>query len=158
MNRARERDDHRKHDDARERRKDELSNPVAPQAGKELRADLIADGKEEQEKDERLERTANGNVQLADENAREQRRGHVAQAELPDLQWPDPITDREREEDRQLGVLSQRRDEPRYHGSPTTALASTLYFQRPCPPRPHESMAFNATSPILPKSVPPTAD
>ena len=85
------------------------------QPAEELRPDLVAGGEEEEREEDRLDERVDLHVELADEDAGEERPHHVAESEAPDARPADHEADGQGQEDRQLGVLAKRRDEP-VHG------------------------------------------
>jgi hypothetical protein len=77
-----------------------------------LGADAVADREQEQEEERRLERTRHLDAELADRECGEQRARDVAKRESRYLARPDREADRQRQEQRELGIAPQRRDGP----------------------------------------------
>ena len=101
-------DQPRGRDDDRERR---LLQPAAPEAAKKLRSGPEANREQEQQKEGLLDFSRDAQAQLTDGDAGEQRSGHGAEREAPELQLAEDVSDPEDEKKRDLGMLSQRADE-----------------------------------------------
>jgi len=71
----------------------------------ELRADLVAGGEQEQVEKDDLDERMDGNVELSDHHAGQQRPHDVAEGEGAEPHAPDQESERERQEDRQLGIV-----------------------------------------------------
>ena len=78
------------------------------QPAEELRADLVAGGKQEQVEEDDLHERVDIDVELADDDAGEERADDVAQAERAEPNPPDHEPHSQREEDRQFGILAKR--------------------------------------------------
>ena len=101
------------------------------QPAEELRPDLVAGGEEEEGEEDRLDERVDLHVELADEDAGEERPHHVAETEAPDPHPADHEADRQGQEDRQLGVLAKRRDEPVHGVAPLSAVSLVRSERRP---------------------------
>jgi hypothetical protein len=96
-------------------REERLRHAIPGDAPHELRADGVADGEQEHEEHRRLERLGDGDPDLPDQHAGQERRGDRPQADALEREPAEVIADAEREEDRDLGVLLQCCEEPVNH-------------------------------------------
>jgi hypothetical protein len=85
-----------------------LRNRVALEAAKELRSDLVTGREEEKIEEYDLDDGRDLDVELADQDTGQQSADDYPKAEAPELDATDEEADREREEDRQLGIVPQR--------------------------------------------------
>ncbi len=79
--------------ETREHGEEDLRDAVLAESGEELRPNLVADGEEKQHERKRFERAADLDVELADQHAGEQRRGHVPKVKTFYAQRPDEIAE-----------------------------------------------------------------
>src|SRR6185436_15817779 len=121
-------------------RKDGLRQTVFGDATHELRADGVADGEQEHEKRKRLERLRNGDSDLPDENAREQRGCDCPQADTLECELSKIISEAERQKNGYFRIASQRVEQPvenraRHNESglslPPSLAAATDAYRRP---------------------------
>src|SRR5262245_48140281 len=87
---------------AQHRRDRQLRQGVLTQTPKELWSDLVAGGEQEEIEEEGLHEGGHLDVELADQDARQQRAHHGAEGEGADPQLADEEADRQREEDGEL--------------------------------------------------------
>jgi hypothetical protein len=102
-------------DDGREQG---LRHAVLRDAAHELRADAVADREQEHQEEEGLERARDVDPELPDNDGGDERCRHGAEPETLIREGPDVISDRERQKDRDLGILAKCVCEPIEHGSP----------------------------------------
>ena len=100
-----------------DRREDRLRQAILGDAAHELRPDAVADGEQEHEERKRLEGLRDGDPDLPDQDAGQQGGGDRPQADTLERELAEVVPEAEREEDRDLGVLTQRREEPVDHAS-----------------------------------------
>lgn len=93
---------------------------------KELRADTIADRKQEQQEKHRLQRFGYRYVELPDKHADEQHRGHGTQREGFVLQLSDPEPYAYRQEDRDGRVGTHGFDNPVHNSIGLVSLLMNL--------------------------------
>src|SRR5262249_31867164 len=94
------------------------------QAPEELRPDLVAGREEEEVEEHGLHDTGDLDAELSDEDSREQGAHHRAEAEAPDLQLADEEAEGQRQEDRQLRIVSEALDEPTHRLTPSLVCAA----------------------------------
>ncbi len=95
----------------------ELGQRVLLQAPEELGPHLVAGGEQEQVEEDVLDGGGDLDVELADEDAGQQRAHHRPQAERPEPEPADEEADGQGEEDGQFRVLPEGLDEGS-HGGP----------------------------------------
>ena len=78
------------HCDGREER---LRQAIPGDAAHELRSDAVADGEQEHQEDRRLERLGDGDAELADQHARQQRRGDGSEADALERELAEVVAD-----------------------------------------------------------------
>jgi hypothetical protein len=71
-----------------DRREERLRHAVPGDAAHELRPDGVADGEQEHQEDRRLERLRDGDPDLPDQDAGQERRGDRSQADALDVNLP----------------------------------------------------------------------
>ncbi len=79
--------------EARKDREENLRDAVLAEPSEELRPNFVADREEKQHEGKRFERTADGDVELPNEHARQQRRRHVPEMKTFHAQRPDQIAE-----------------------------------------------------------------
>jgi hypothetical protein len=98
--------------------KNRLWYAVSRDARHELRTDAISDREEEEQKEDRFDVRRDLNSELADQDCDEQRGGYGSKAEALDALAADPISESQREKERDLGILTQGFNEPRQTALP----------------------------------------
>ena len=92
---------------AQDDRQRHLAHRTLLETPEELRTDLVAGREQEQVEKDDLDERMDGNVELSDHHAGQQRPHDVAEGEGPEPHAPDQESERERQEDRQLGIVPQ---------------------------------------------------
>ena len=85
-----------------------MGKGIALEPAKELRSHFIPGGEEEEIEEDRLYDGGDLDVELPDQNSGQERPDDDPEAKAPELDATDQEADREREEDRQFGILLQR--------------------------------------------------
>ena len=105
-----------RHSERREQARDaeddcqrELGHGIALQGPEELRADLVARREQEEVEEDRLDQRRDLDVELPDQHAGQQTADDDPEAEAAELDPTDQEAERDRQEDRELRVLAQRR-------------------------------------------------
>ena len=117
---------HAQHD--RQRR---LRQRLPAEPAEELRADLVAGREQEQVEEHQLDDRRDRDADLTDQHAREQRADDVAELEAADADPTDDEPDRQRQEDGQLGVVPQGREEDIHPCAPGLACVSPYVTASP---------------------------
>ena len=104
-----DRDGDQQAEHALDHREDRLRQAVLGDAADELRPDAVADGEQEHQEDGRLEGLRDRDPDLSDQDAGEQRGGDRPEADALEGELAEVVPDGEREKDRDLRVLAQRR-------------------------------------------------
>ena len=99
----------------------DLRQGVLAEPADELRPDLVAGGEEKEVEEDDLDDRIDVDVELSDQDAREQRPDDVAEPEGPDPDPPEHEAHRERQEDRELGIAPKRVRHVRHTATPLTA-------------------------------------
>ena len=95
--------------------KQRLRNAVLRDAAHELRSDAVADGEQEHQEKHRLERTADRDPELSDDDRRNQRRGHRPETKSLVGERAEVIPEGQRQEDGDLRIAAKRLHEPVNH-------------------------------------------
>ena len=80
-----------------------------------MRSDAVADGEQEHQEEERLERTADRDLELSDDHRGDQGRGHRSEAKTFVGEGAEVIPERQGQEDGDFRIASKRLDEPVDH-------------------------------------------
>ena len=81
-----------------------MRESVLFQSAEKLRTDLIADGEKKKQKENRFDRSVDGDVELSDKDSYQQYACYNSQAELSDFDFSNPKAHKKGQEDSQLGV------------------------------------------------------
>ena len=100
-----------------ERAQHHLGQRAAPQAAEELRADAIADRKQEHQEEHGAHGSGHRYADLADQEPGDERPQHGADLEAADADLAEDVADREREKQRELHMFAQRTNEPLHEPS-----------------------------------------
>ena len=95
--------------------KQRLRKPILRNAAHELRTDAVADGEQEHQKEERLERRRNRDAELADDYRGNQRRGYRSKTETLVGEGPEIISGGQSQKDGDFRIGSKRMDKPIDH-------------------------------------------
>ena len=102
-------------EDADNRGKHRLRKAILGDAAHELRAHPVADGEQEHQEEEGLERPRNRDAKLTDEDRGNQRRRHRTKTQALIGEGPKIVAKRQGQEDRNFRITSQRINEPIDH-------------------------------------------
>jgi len=95
-----------------------------PEAAEELRSDGVPDREEEQQEEDGLHAGRDDDPDLSHGDSGDEDAGHRADREAADPERADPVTERQRQEDRELRMLTQRLDEPGHSFASTQSASS----------------------------------
>ena len=93
--------------DAEDDRHRHLRQGAPAEPADELRADLVSGGEEEEIEEDDLDDRRDLDIELPDQDAREQRPDDVAEAEAADPKASEDEAHGERQEDRELGIVAE---------------------------------------------------
>ena len=98
-----------------DQRQHHLRHRVSLEPSEKLRTHLVTGREKEKVEKHDFNERMNLDGQLANEHAREQRAHDISELERPNPHTPKHESERERQEDCKLGIVSQRRDNVRNH-------------------------------------------
>ena len=110
--------------------KQRLRKSVLRDAAHELRSNAVADGEQEHQEEDRLERTADRDPKLADDHRRDQRRGDRSKTKALVGEGAEVIPERQGQEDGDLRIAAKRLHEPINHDV-TLPIPAPLFARRP---------------------------